>query len=403
MKALDKEVADLSRQLQLVLAESQRKSAATATIPRRGGLTAGSPSFGLTPAGPSGAAVSPAGGNFGITPSGTGGALAALATPARSTLSRPDTPDGVISANLVDFKDVAELQQQNSRLLRAIRRLGEDHEAEVAAKENAAETAVQAALAEVSQLREAAARQEAAVSQLVAQRDLYRSLHENTSQGEAQPSSAYAATLLDEEGLSAATASRVAAEKEAAALRADLDRLKAGTAETEQLLSQQLERSRASEQEARVKLAQAQAGAVVHEAKVRALQERVSSGDVASTEAQTASAALSSQLLQLQGMLKTRSDELLAAQQEAKRAAVAASAAAREKEALEASEGRLRAEMSSQASANSQLQQVRGAPVSRGHASAPPPSPWPLATLPHVSASSPGGRRYRSCSRSFPT
>ena len=98
------------------------ESAATATIPRRGGLTAGSPSFGLTPAGPSGAAASPAGGNFGITPSGTGGALAALATPARSTLSRPDTPDGVISANLVDFKDVAELQQQNPRLLRALSR-----------------------------------------------------------------------------------------------------------------------------------------------------------------------------------------------------------------------------------------------------------------------------------------
>ena len=95
--ALDIEVADYQRQLQLVLSEAQRLNAiasgATVATPR-GGRQQSSPAFGMV------AAPSPG------------------ATPPRAGLSaHPSTPADVISANLVDFKDISEMQSQNMRLV----------------------------------------------------------------------------------------------------------------------------------------------------------------------------------------------------------------------------------------------------------------------------------------------
>ena len=105
-----------------------------------------------------GGGASPAGA---MTAAGAGGAL---------------TVDGVISSNLVAYKDVGELQTQNQRLLRALRQLGDDHERALSEKDEAADAQVAAALQEVDGLRQGAQRQRVAAEQLAQQRDMYKAL-----------------------------------------------------------------------------------------------------------------------------------------------------------------------------------------------------------------------------------
>ena len=124
VKALDLEVGDLTQQLQTVLFEQQRRAAAGGGTPRAtpssgsawlaAAPTVGSPGFGLSPA------ATPARGNA------RGGGAAAAA----------DTPAGVITAHLISFADVAQLQQQNAQLLRTLRALGDEHEAALREKEH---------------------------------------------------------------------------------------------------------------------------------------------------------------------------------------------------------------------------------------------------------------------------
>ena len=85
-------------------------------------LTSAATMFGL------GGGASPAGAGA-MTAAGAGGAL---------------TVDGVISSNLVAYKDVGELQTQNQRLLRALRQLGDDHERALSEKDEAADAQVAA-------------------------------------------------------------------------------------------------------------------------------------------------------------------------------------------------------------------------------------------------------------------
>ena len=124
VNSLDLEVGDLSQQLQTVLFEQQRKAAGGGATPRATLSTGsawlaaapaiGSPGFGLSPA------ATPARGNA----RGGGGAAAAA-----------DSPAGVISAHLISFADVAQLQGQNAQLLRTLRALGDEHEAALREKE----------------------------------------------------------------------------------------------------------------------------------------------------------------------------------------------------------------------------------------------------------------------------
>jgi hypothetical protein len=121
VKSLDLEVGDLSQQLQTVLFEQQRKAAVGGATPRAtlsigsawlaAAPAVGSPGFGLSPA------ATPARGNA----RGGGGAA--------------DTPAGVITAHLISFSDVAQLQGQNAQLLRTLRALGDEHEAALREKE----------------------------------------------------------------------------------------------------------------------------------------------------------------------------------------------------------------------------------------------------------------------------
>ena len=123
VNSLDLEVGDLSQQLQTVLFEQQRKAAVGGATPRATLSTGsawlaaapaiGSPGFGLSPA------ATPARGNA------RGGGAAAAA----------DSPAGVISAHLISFADVAQLQGQNAQLLRTLRALGDEHEAALREKE----------------------------------------------------------------------------------------------------------------------------------------------------------------------------------------------------------------------------------------------------------------------------
>jgi nucleoprotein TPR len=104
-----------------------------------------------------------------------------------------DTPGGVISQYLVTFDDVQELQQKNAELLRVVRKLSKEQEqahsrllltdgdgAGSSSAEGAGDSqaALQAALEELNNMREARQRTEEMVVVLAQQRDMYRSMAE---------------------------------------------------------------------------------------------------------------------------------------------------------------------------------------------------------------------------------
>ncbi|KAM9444499.1 translocated promoter region b, nuclear basket protein isoform 3-T3 [Clarias gariepinus] len=84
----------------------------------------------------------------------------------------------VISQHLVTFRSVEELQQQNQRLLAALRELGDVQEREEVEAEGTKQTAVQKSLekaqVELEQLREQRAHHMQLVESIVRQRDMYR-------------------------------------------------------------------------------------------------------------------------------------------------------------------------------------------------------------------------------------
>ncbi|KAL3927413.1 MAG: hypothetical protein SGPRY_002835, partial [Prymnesium sp.] len=255
----------------------------------------------------------------------------------------------VISAKLVDFRDIAGLQQQNMRLLQAMRKLGEEHEREIAAKEEATDSTVSLALKEVEELRAACKRQEEAVRQLAQQRDMYKSLQESKTMG--------GVALLSPPDDSMAGA-RAAAEAEVDVLKEELDRLRAGSAETESQLSSSLDRARGAEHEARVNCAQAEARAVMFEAKVKALEEVVAGCNEWRHGALQAEGTLSGKLMELQGELRARGEELTTSQAETRRQSVLATTSKQELELAKGEVERLRDELSAQASSKVQLQQL---------------------------------------------
>ena len=111
---------------------------------------------------------------------GEGGAAASTAVavvPDGSSGERLTAAD-VISTHLVAFEDVDELQKKNAQLLRVVRKLTREQEAEGQARLEAAETsdraALREALAQLEALKGARVRHEAMMKEIVKQRDTYR-------------------------------------------------------------------------------------------------------------------------------------------------------------------------------------------------------------------------------------
>ena len=128
---LDRELADKTLQLNLALDRNQKQRVGGA-----GGATPRRASLGGAPMQPT----------FGT------GVSAAAASPGFGPL----TPDAVISEHLVPFRDISELIDQNAKLLRTVRALSQQHEDELADKEQQQDAAVAVALAEVESLRQTA-------------------------------------------------------------------------------------------------------------------------------------------------------------------------------------------------------------------------------------------------------
>ncbi|XP_078498755.1 nucleoprotein TPR isoform X2 [Lissotriton helveticus] len=91
----------------------------------------------------------------------------------------------VISQHLVTYRNIEELQQQNQRLLVALRELGEEKEKEeqetTSSKVTELQTELEKALSELQQLRDARSHQMQLVESIVRQRDMYRILLAQTT------------------------------------------------------------------------------------------------------------------------------------------------------------------------------------------------------------------------------
>jgi hypothetical protein len=337
---LDRELADKTLQLNLALDrnQKQRVGGAGGATPRRASLGGApmQPTFGT---GASAGAASP---GFGLAVASGG----------------PLTPDAVISEHLVPFRDISELIEQNAKLLRTVRALSRQHEDELADKEQQQDAAVAEALAEVESLRQTARLQQQKMDELASQRDLYRSLR--APGGGAVAGSPTGTLALAEAGADTSMAEANVAELEAALEKKanELADLKQHSAQTEAKLREESERARKAEQEARVHAASLEGHATVYKTRLETLeQSRVAGGEELS-RARRDLAALSSQLIELQTLLKQRSEDLNAAKAEAKQHASAAELARQEKALLADAQKRLSSELDAQIRSNVSLQQT---------------------------------------------
>ncbi|XP_076826179.1 nucleoprotein TPR-like isoform X2 [Clavelina lepadiformis] len=111
----------------------------------------------------------------------------------------------LISQTLVTFKDIAELQEQNQKLLGVIRELSEDREnAEqegVDEKTRVLQTELESARDELERLREDRGRQMTMVEAVVRQRDMYRVLLAQNPEGGVPPSVIASPALLSDQSL----------------------------------------------------------------------------------------------------------------------------------------------------------------------------------------------------------
>ena len=330
---LDRELADKTLQLNLALDRNQKQRVGGA-----GGATPRRASLGGAPMQPT----------FGT------GVSAAAASPGFGPL----TPDAVISEHLVPFRDISELIDQNAKLLRTVRALSQQHEDELAGKEQQQDAAVAEALAEVESLRQTARLQQQKMDQLASQRDLYRSLR--APEGGAVAGSPTGTLALAEAGADASMAEAIVAELQAALEKkaGELADLKQHSAQTEAKLREESERARKAEQEARVHAASLEGHATVYKTRLETLeQSRVAGGEELS-RARRDLAALSSQLIELQTLLKQRSEDLNAAKAEAKQHASAAELARQEKVLLADAQRRLSSELEAQIRSNVSMQQT---------------------------------------------
>ena len=374
VNALEKELNDRTLQLQLCLEREQqlKLNAATsggggfggaAATPRRASLSnlAPPPSFGIVPSG---------GSPFGAPSPGFGGGRASGGSSTAGGAGPSDamrTPDDVLAAHLVPFRDIEEMQQKNAQLVRTVRALTQAHEADVEQREQANEGAVAAALEEVTALREASAKQQSALEQLTTQRDLYKSLRSPTSGGGrgsfgGEGTSSMMVVDGGEGGVAMA-----AAHAEAAALRDELSALKEGNALAEAELVTQLERAREGEKTSRLEKAALEASQTVLEARLQAMAAESASGGTEASEARRQIGELTSQHVSLQTVLKERSEELLAAQGAARREAGTAEVLRQEKSLLTSAREQLATQLEAAGRSNAALQQTMSQ-MSEAHA-----------------------------------
>ena len=330
---LDRELADKTLQLNLALDRNQKQRVGGA-----GGATPRRASLGGAPMQPT----------FGT------GVSAAAASPGFGPL----TPDAVISEHLVPFRDISELIDQNAKLLRTVRALSQQHEDELADKEQQQDAAVAVALAEVESLRQTARLQQQKMDQLASQRDLYRSLR--APEGGAVAGSPTGTLALAEAGADASMAEAIMAELQAALEKkaGELADLKQHSAQTEAKLREESERARKAEQEARVHAASLEGHATVYKTRLETLEQSRAAGGEELSRARRDHASLSSQLIELQALLKQRSEDLNAAKAEAKQHASAAELARQEKVLLADAQRRLSSELEAQIRSNVSMQQT---------------------------------------------
>lgn len=320
---LDKEVDDLSHQLQLVLAECQRLGAKGVVG------AAASPSFGL----------------------------------ARSSAASPTAALVPQSESLVPFSSITEMQQKNQQLLRTLRKVGEDHEKELREKDRHAEQQVAAALAELANLRDTSRRQQEAVERLTMQRDMYQGEMRSLPSGadavitEALPAPGRT-TPARHEASDSGRAWETAAVDEANRLREELQHLKEGASESEAQLASQLQLARTAEYSACVRTAQLEADALKLEAQLKVLIDAQSVNGKELKQAKSSEATMSANNEALSLQLKERMQQLVAAEEKSRRYASQAEMTLQEKQLLEQAEVRLRNELQQQASAHIQLQQL---------------------------------------------
>ena len=330
---LDRELADKTLQLNLALDRNQKQRVGGA-----GGATPRRASLGGAPMQPT----------FGT------GVSAAAASPGFGPL----TPDAVISEHLVPFRDISELIDQNAKLLRTVRALSQQHEDELADKEQQQDAAVAVALAEVESLRQTARLQQQKMDQLASQRDLYRSLR--APEGGAVAGSPTGTLALAEAGADASMAEAIVAELQAALEKkaGELADLKQHSAQTEAKLREESERARKAEQEARVHAASLEGHATVYKTRLETLEQSRAAGGDELSRARRDHASLSSQLIELQALLKQRSEDLNAAKAEAKQHASAAELARQEKVLLADAQRRLSSELEARIRSNVSMQQT---------------------------------------------
>ena len=238
----------------------------------------------------------------------------------------------VISNRLVTFKDIQELQQRNQELLRVVRQLSADQEENTRIEQS---KVIQSLRKELENLREARLRQEEQVAAIIRQRDMYRVLlaQNDSSDLAAQMQLDSTDQKPDSSGL-------------LRDLQKEFDEYKKETATNEKMLQQKVDQLNEELSRTRLDLARAQSQADFMSSRYNMLSDNYNSQNAESSHLRERLSELQGKLLEHERLAAAAVEERVSAQEAVKRLQVAIANTRAERDLHKANEERLLANIS---------------------------------------------------------
>ncbi|XP_055956661.1 nucleoprotein TPR isoform X2 [Patella vulgata] len=237
--------------------------------------------------------------------------------------SQDITASDVVSENLVTFRNLEELQEQNQKLLTLVRELSEKNEREeqeaVNSRTEDLQQQLETALTELNQLQSARQRQEELVKSIVRQRDMYKVMLQNTSDTTIPVSSEFTSRSPVR---SKTTSQGADIEKQLNETKEALKELNVQFTtyrkeknENEKMLNEQIEAARNKESQLQIENAKLSSRLDFSAERNKVQQSNIDSYKIEITALSNRSQKYSSQVMKLEQTVNTLRDDLMAAQE----------------------------------------------------------------------------------------
>ncbi|KAK6179173.1 hypothetical protein SNE40_011593 [Patella caerulea] len=238
--------------------------------------------------------------------------------------SQDITASDVVSENLVTFRSLEELQEQNQKLLTLVRELSEKNEREeqeaVNSRTEELQQQLETALTELNQLQSARQRQEELVKSIVRQRDMYKVMLQNTSDTSIPVSSEFTSNSPVRSKMTTSQGADIEKQlnetKEALKeLNVEFTTYRKEKNENEKILNEQIEAARSKESQLQIENAKLSSRLDFSAERNQVQQNNIDSYKREVTALSNRSQKYSSQLMKMEQVVNTLREDLMAAQE----------------------------------------------------------------------------------------